>query len=346
MAKLAKQKSIKHKKSRRSSTYPPIAVTGHGYKGMTLLRWLEDDPRFQHIIFLDIEKPKMRLKKTRFVRFDLTETLADAQLADILSKESIDTFIHTALPVTPPRNMAWAHELLSVGSMYICNAASAAKVRKLILPSTADVYGAFPDNPNYMTEEHAARGYRMSKFLADKIDAENQFLKFSRKHPERVVTILRPCTILGPTIRSYKTRYLSNIFVPTVLGYDPLVQFIHENDFFFAQRLVIEQDCPGIFNLASRGVIPLSKAIRLMGKIPLPLSLFGLKTLVQGLWYLDISPAPAAHLEFLKYMCVVAIEKAEREIGFVPRYSCKDPLLDFVQAERLREVNLAEEWNP
>ncbi len=326
-------------------TFPPIALTGHGYKGMTLLRWLEEDPRFPRIIFLDIQKPNQRLKKTKFIRFDLTETLADAQLAEILKRESIDTFIHTALPITPPRNVAWAHELLSVGSMYICNAASAAQVRKLILPSTADVYGAYPDNPNYITEDHAARGGRMSKFLADKIDAENQFLRYSKKHPERVVTILRPCTLLGPTIRSYKTRYFSKIFIPTVLGFDPLVQFIHENDFFYAQRLVIEKDCPGIYNLASRGVIPLSKAIHLMGKIPLPLSLFGLKTLVQALWYLDISPAPAAHLEFLKYLCVVATEKAEKKMDFHPRYTCKDALLDFVGAQRLREVNLEGEWS-
>lgn len=325
-------------------SFPPIAITGHGYKGQMLLRWLENDPRFSKLIFLDIQKPKMKLKKTKFIRFDLTETLADAQLAEILTKESIDTFIHTALPITPPRNMAWAHELLSVGSMYICNAASEAKVRKLILPSTADVYGAFPDNPNYITERHAARGGLKSKFLADKIDAERQFLQFQKKHPDRVVTILRPIHILGPTIHSYKTRYFSRPFVPTVLGFDPLVQFIHENDFFYGQRLAVEKDCPGIFNLASRGVIPLSKAIRLMGKIRLPLSLIGLKTLVQSLWYLDISPAPASHLEFLKYMCVLAIEKAEAEMGFVPRYSVKDALLDFVGAERLREVKLEGEW--
>jgi UDP-glucose 4-epimerase len=134
---------------------------------------------------------------------------------------------------------------------------------------------------------------------------------------------------------------------PTVLGFDPLMQFIHENDFFYAQRLVIENDCPGIFNLASRGVIPLSKAIRLMGKIRVPLSLVALKAWVQALWYLDISPAPAAHLEYLKYMCVLATEKAEREMGFVPHYTVKDALLDFVGAERLREVRLKEEWmNP
>ncbi len=307
-----------------------------------MLRWLDTDPAFKKVIFLNYKKPAESLKKTKFYRIDLTETLADVQLAEILKKEKVETLVHTAFPITPPHNLAAAHELLSVGSMYVCNAAAATNVRKLILASTSDVYGAFPDNPNYLTEKHPARAGLKSKFFADKIDAENQFLKFGKKHPNRVVTILRPNTILGPTITSYKTKYLARFFVPTVLGFDPLIQVIHENDLLKAFQIAIKKDCPGIFNLAGKGVLPLSKAIRFMGKIPLPLSLLGLKTLVQLLWFLDISPAPATHLDFLKYLCVVATEKAEAEMGFVPEYSIKETLMDFVGAERLREVRLQE----
>jgi len=320
-----------------------IALTGSGYKGLSLLRWLENAPEFSRVLFLDHKKPTEVLKKTKFYRLDLTETLADVKLYEILAEEKVDTIIHTALPITPPRNVAWAHELLSVGSMYVCNAAAEAKVRKLILASTADVYGAFPDNPAYITENLVPRGYLKSKFFADKIDAEKQFLKFAKKYPHTVVTILRPATILGPTIQSYKTRYMSRFFVPTVLGFDPLVQFLHEADLLHAFQLAALKDCPGIFNLASKGVMPLSKAIKLIGKIPLPLSLFGLKSLVQLLWFLDISPAPATHLDFLKYSSVLAIERAEQKLGWVPRYTCKETLLEFVGAERLREIRLHEE---
>jgi UDP-glucose 4-epimerase len=330
-------------KSSPKTTYPPVAITGSGFKGMALLRWLENSPEFSKVVFLDYRKPTEVLKKTKFYRIDLTETLADVQLYEILAQEGIETLVHTAMPITPPRNMAWAHELLSVGSMYVCNAAAEAGVRKLILASTADVYGAFPDNPAYVTEAQTPRGGRTSKFLADKIDAERQFLKYAGKYPDSVVTILRPATILGPTIQSYKTRYLQRALVPTVLGYDPLVQFIHEADLFQAFQLAIRKDCPGIFNLASKGVIPLSRAIKLMGKLPLPLSLLGLKSLIQTLWFLDISPAPATHLDFLKYSCLLACEKAEQTMGFAPRYNCKETLLEFVGAQRLRNIRLQEE---
>jgi UDP-glucose 4-epimerase len=335
-----KKKKKKKKNKKNQGGFPPIALTGSGYKGRALLKWLEHDPRFPRVIYLNHKRPDITLKKAKFYRIDLTETLADAQIAEILKKENVDTLVHTAMPVTPPHDMARAHELISVGSMYICNAASEAKVRKLILSSTADIYGAFPNNPNYLSEDHPPRAGANSSFLADKIDAENAFLKFAKRQPDRVVTILRYATILGPTIESFKTQYLSRPIVPTVLGYDPMVQVIHEEDLLQAFKIVITEDHPGIFNIASRGVLPLSKVIKLMGKVNFPMLLVGLKSLVQILWYLDISPAPANRLDYLKYLCCVSTDKAERELGFKSKYSCKDAIFDFIGAERLRDVKL------
>lgn len=333
-------KKTRKRAPKKSSSTPAIALTGGGFKGMELLNWLEHDPKFPRVIYLNNLKPKIHLKKTKFYRIDLTETLADVKIAGILSKENVKTLVHTAIPVTPPKNISRAHELISVGSMYICNAAAAAKVKKLILSSTADVYGAFPNNPNFLTETHPARGGVNSKFLADKIDAENYFLRFAKNNPGSVVTILRPVSILGPKIKSFKTEYLDRWFVPTVLGFDPMVQFMHEEDLLTAFKKVILEDHPGIFNLASRGVIPLSKAIQLMGKVAIPLPMVGLKSFVQMLWYLNISPAPANRIDYLKYLSCVATDKATKELKFQPQYHCKEALLDFVGAQRLREVQL------
>lgn len=335
-----KKKKKKKKKNKNPGGFAPIALTGGGFKGLALLKWLEHDHRFPRVVYLNNKRPDIVLKKTKFYRIDLTETLADVQMAEIFKKENIDMVVHTAIPVTPPHNVARSHELISVGSMYVCNAAAEAKVRKLILSSTADVYGAFPNNPNYLSEDHPPRGGANSHFLADKIDAENAFIKFAKQQPDRIVSIVRSVTILGPTIKSFKTDYLSRPIVPTILGYDPMMQFVHEEDLLQAFKILITEDHPGIFNIASRGIIPLSKVIRLMGKINFPMLLLGLKSLVQFLWYLDISPAPANRLDYLKYLCCVSTDKAEREMGFKPKYNCKEAVLDFVGAERLRGVNL------
>ena len=321
-----------------------IVVTGtSGFKGSRIIKALEADPRYSSIVAIDAHKPPSDIKKTKFYKLDLTETLADVKLAEILKTERCDTLVHCAFPITPPKNPSFAHELISIGTLYVMTACAEARVRKVILASTSDVYGAFPTNPNFLQEKvHPPKGDRQSQFLADKIDAEKQALKFGAKYPDRVVTILRSCTILGPTIQSYKTNYLRRPFVTTIMGFDPLVQFIHEDDLIRAFMLAIEKDSHGVFNIAGDGVLPLSRVIKICGKMNLRLPQMGFKTMVQLLWLADISPAPASHVDFLRYLCVADGARAKKELGFVPQFSTKEALLSFVGAERLREVRLIE----
>lgn len=332
------------KKPAGRSTTKTIVVTGtSGFKGSRLLKALERDKRYKSIVAIDNKKPDIPLKKTKFYKLDLTETLVDVKLAEILKKEKCDTLVHCAFPITPPKNQAYAHELISIGTLYVFTACQEARVRKVILASTADVYGAFPTNPNFLQEDrHPPQGARQSQFLADKIDAEKQALKYAKKYPDRIVTILRPANILGPTIQSYKTNYLRRPFITTIMGFDPLIQLVHEEDVIRAFMLAIEKDCPGIFNIVGDGVLPLSRVIKICGKMNLRIFQMGVKTLVQLLWYADIAPAPASHVNFLRYLCVADGTKANKILGFVPKFSTKEALLSFVGAERLREVKLIE----
>jgi len=320
-----------------------VAILGTSrFKGRSLLQELENDPRFKHIVVIDRKKPTVETHKAKFYKIDLTETLADVRLSEIFKKEKVHTVVHMATPTTPPRNQTVGHEIVSVGSMYICNACADAGIKKLILASTTDVYGASADNPNFLTEEHPARGGIKNRFIKDKIEAEQAALRLARKHPETVVTILRPCAILGPTIQSFRTKYLGRPIIATIMGYDPLVQFVHETDVIRAFMKSIEADCPGIFNIVGQGVLPLSRVIGIMGKIQIPLPEIIMKEMVQLLWYADWSPAPASYLNFLKYLCIADGEKAREVMGFIPRYSTRETLLSFVGAERLRGVDLTE----
>ncbi len=334
----------KQKQPSPSASRDKIAIIGtSGIHGSNILRMLEEDKTIKSIIAIDCRKPPFQTKKTKFYKLDLTETLADVSLAEILTKEKCDTVIHCAFPMTPPKNQAFAHELISIGTMYVFNACAEARVRKIILASTTDVYGAFPFNPNFLEEDvHQPKGDRQSPFLADKIDAEKQALRYAKKHPESIVTILRFATILGPTVQSYKTRFLRRPFVTTMMGFDPLLQFIHEEDVLKAFQLAIIKDAPGIFNIVGDGVLPLSRVIKIIGKIRVALPQIGFKTMVQLLWSLDLAPAPASHVNFLRYLCIADGSKAKKQLGFVPRFSTKEALLSFVGAERLREINLIE----
>ena len=307
-----------------------IAITGTaGFLGSTLLKAVEADSRFSHILAIDKQKPPFKLKKAKWIPIDLTEAGADQKLAHEFGRHHVKTLVHAALLTQPIRDLETAHELESVGTMQLLAAAAASKIHKLILASTTDVYGAFPDNPNFLTEEHKPRGTELSPFLKDKVEVEEQFQNFERKYSGKVVTILRPATILGPTVSNFKTHFLQNPMVPVVLGFDPLIQFVHEADVLRAFFEVIEEDHPGLFNIVAEGVLPLSRAIQILGKLPIPIPGFLLYPAAEILWYMNIGIVPSSHINFLKYLCVGDGTKSWHQLKFKPVYTSQEALMSF-----------------
>ena len=133
------------------------------------------------------------------------------------------------------------------------------------MASSTQLYGPRFDNPNFLSENHPLRGLTGCPFLGDKIDAEQQVQAYARDHQEAHVTVLRFAPMIGPTVESYITRWLAGGLVPTLLGFDPLLQFVHEVDALAALKLAIDRDVSGIFNIAGEGVLPVSTVIKLAG---------------------------------------------------------------------------------
>ena len=87
------------KKTKITPANKTIVITGtSSFRGAALLKALENDPQYQSIVAVDYKKPPFQTRKTRFHKLDLTETLADVHLAEILTKEKCDTLIHCAIP--------------------------------------------------------------------------------------------------------------------------------------------------------------------------------------------------------------------------------------------------------
>lgn len=317
-----------------------IALTGaNGFIGSNLAHRIQVDPRYK-LVVLDIKKPDFLHKSTKFYKIDLTEPTVDATIADILKNEHVDTFVHLAFLTNPCRNSSFAHELEVIGTMQVLHACAEVKVKKFILGSTTMVYGAQAMNPNFLTEDMPLCQNSNYNYVKDKVEAEQLVERFRRKNPDTIVTVLRPCWILGPTIQNYLTRYLYSPVIITLLGYDPLFQLVHEEDVIDAFRLAIEGDHPGIFNIVGRGVLPLSTLLKLAGKINLPLLHVIAYPLVDALWAAGLFGAPSGHLDFIRYIWVADGEKAEKELGFTPKYSTKETLNHFIGIQRLREIKL------
>lgn len=321
-----------------------VAITGSaGFLGTNLIGVLEDSPRVTRILSLDEVRPESAREKTEHVSIDLTSRKIEQQLAEVLAAERIDTLVHLAFHDNPTHHPDRSHYLESVGTMYVAGACRRAKVRKLILTSHTFLYGGSPKNPSLITEDRGLYAAPGEAFFRDKLQAERDALEFGRPGRGRVVTILRTAPILGPGIDGFATRFLNQERVPSILGFDPLWQFLHESDAVLALKRAVDADAPGVFNIAGEGVIPLSKVIRLVGGRPLPMTRTMTHFTLGALWVLRRSPIPASFTDYLQYPCIGDTEKSRRLLGFIPMFSSHETILDFAARRNMRQVELLSE---
>ncbi len=317
-----------------------VALTGaNSFLGKNLIGLLEEDRRVVRIVALDIRPPSTAGAKTHYYEVDFSQATSEERMAEIFSAERVQTLVHVAFLSNPTHATAWAHEFESVGTMQVLHAARQARVSKLVHWSQTALYGARPANPNFLTEDRPLLGPADGTFFQDKIDAEREAALFA-SHPDTTVTILRTAPILGPTIRSFLSRFLSRRLVPTLMGFDPLWQLVHEVDAVSAFKLAIDKDVPGTFNIVSDGVLPLSTVIRLAGRLALPIPHPIAYPLAGALWLAQLTETPVGFLDYLRYLCIADGQRAADEMGFRPTYSAREAVLDFASAQHLRDVRL------
>ena len=321
-----------------------VVVTGAAsFLGANLVGLLEEDARVARIVAIDVKSPGTAQRKTRFYEVDFTAASAEARLSEILGAEHADTLVHLAFMSSPTHATAHAHELESVGTRHVLVAARHAGVRKVVMWSQTLLYGAQPSNPNYLTERHPLRAPATEPWFADKIEAEKEVARFAEQNAEAVVTVLRTAPILGPTVHNYLTRWLARRVVPVAMGFDPLVQFLHEVDAIAAFKLAIDRDHPGVYNVVGDGVLPLSTVVKLAGRLALPVPHPLARSVGAALWLAQIAEAPPSFVHYLRFLCVADGAKARDKLGFRPAYTTREAVLDFTSAQRLRDVKLLHE---
>jgi UDP-glucose 4-epimerase len=128
-----------------------------------------------------------------------------------------------------------------------------------------------------------------------------------------------------------------------MMGFDPLLQCVHEVDAIAAFKLAIDRDVPGTFNIVGDGVLPLSTVIKLAGRIAVPIPHPIAEPIGAMAWVAQIAEAPPTFLKYLRFLCVADGQKAKTRMGFRPAYTTREALLDFTSAQRLRDVRLLQE---
>lgn len=329
------------------STRLRIALTGcRTFFGDALIRSLEVDPRCEHIVAFDIRPPLSGRTKTRFSRLDLTDPSADEQMAKVLVAEQVDVLVHTALLAYPSHSSSWAHELEAIGSLYVMNAAASAKVRKVVLTSSTAVYGAHSSNPAFLSEEHPLLGMKASRWVMDRVAVEKELARLKRDCPQIITTSLRFAMTVGPTIRNFYTKLLTPQFVPAVLGYDPLMQYLHEDDAIAALSKAVHEDHPGVFNIVGEGALYYSDVIRLGGKIAVPVPHFIGYPAAHLLFNVQLSVVPGTFLNYFRFSWVADGAKMRKTMGFLPQYTSRGALMSFFDSLQPRPASLSSEVAP
>jgi UDP-glucose 4-epimerase len=309
-----------------------VVLTGaSGFLGSRLLERLQKDRSYGKIIILDVQPPDALTRKCKFYQMDLTEPGIDRTIADVLTHEQGEIIAHLAFHSSPRRDERTSHELTVIGTLNVLKAcARAGAARKLVVQSTTLVYGASHLNPSLLDEDHALNGAGAYSFIRDKVEVERMVKKFAKNRPETTVTVLRFCPVLSRHHADYITEFLQRSVVLTALGYDPLVQFIHEEDVLAALKRAVDVDAPGAFNIVGQGVLYLSTILKLAGKTAVPVLHPLAYPLVDAMWYLQMSETPGAHLDYLRYSCIADGARAEQVLKFSPKHSTKETLLEYL----------------
>ncbi|MBL8950018.1 MAG: NAD-dependent epimerase/dehydratase family protein [Myxococcaceae bacterium] len=307
-----------------------VGVTGaNSDLGRLLIPRLAADPRVGELVVFDVAKPEG--VKATFRRVDLTKVGRDADVSHAFEQEQPEVVYHLAFAGTRVHRADIAHELEVMGSMHVLTAAARAKPERLVVASMTAVYGARAQAPAVLTEDDALHGCPGSRFINDKVEVERQFSAFRDANPRIETVVLRFAPLVGPTSDNPVTRWLRTGVIPTLMGYDPLWQAIHENDAAEAlQRALV---CPaGVYNVAADGVMPLSGLIRQAGSRGVPLPGPVLRTVVSALESVGRTSVPDALLDYLRYSLVADVSRAPAALGFLPRYSMAEALSSLQEA--------------
>lgn len=301
-----------------------VLVTGVArYLGANLAARLAAEGQVSRVIGVDTVPPAAELAESLDGVELHTCHPGDSRFADLLVGERVEALAHLAIATTPDPaagGRAAMKDSNVIGTMQVLAACQRAPLlRKLVVRSSTAAYGASFRDPAVFTEDTEPREVPRGGFARDVLDIEGYVRGFRRRRPDVMATVLRFAPFVGHQTRTKLTEYLSKPVVPTVLGRDPRLQFVHIDDVFEVLRRAVVEDHPGTYNVAGEGVLTLSQAIRRSGRIAAPLP-------EHGLWALSplarrakgIAPT-LDQLDLLVHGRVVDVSRLIAEFGYRPR---------------------------
>jgi UDP-glucose 4-epimerase len=314
-----------------------ILVTGLGtFWGSRIAQALERRPEVDLVVGVDTREPRLPLTRTEFVRADASYAI----LRRMVRATQVDTVLHTHLEVDSTRASGrHLHEVNVIGTMNLLAAAAAegSSVRKIVLKTSTLVYGSNFDDPYFFRETARRTHAPATPVERSLLEVDTLVGDFAEDHPEVAVSSLRFANVLGDDVTTVFSRMLRMPAVPEVFGYDPRLQFVHEDDVTRALAHATTADLRGTYNVAGPGTVTWSEACRAVSRRRLampPVFTGAVRVPLRLLRVVDIPPEVLSLLRYGRGVDTTAFVDA----GFEYRYTTPGTVDAFARARRLERV--------
>jgi UDP-glucose 4-epimerase len=306
-----------------------VLVTGvAGDLGRRFAAQLSTSPDVERVIGIDTLPPRGDLGRADFVRADIRNPV----IAKVIVRERVDTVVHMSVNATPASSggRPSMKELNVIGSMQLLAACQQAPdVTRLVLKSSGSVYGASHRDPAMFTEGMNAKSLPVGGFAKDITEVESYTRGFARRRPDVSVVTLRLANLVGPGIPSRASCYFRLPVVPTVLGFNPRLQFLHEQDALDALQHATTADVTGTFNVAGDGVITLAQAVRRLGRPSVALPKFAMPGFAAALRQGRNADFSHEWINFLAFGRGLDTTRMRSMLGFEPKHTTATAFDDF-----------------
>ena len=309
-----------------------VAVTGaSGYIGARLLQRLEIEVGLKKTVAFDTRPLAAPIHNIAAYRRNLSQPIHQD-----LSDQNVTTLVHLAFNSrrgTNRREVGTIREENLNTLRSVLESCLRSHVEHLIFLSSHTVYGAHQDNPLPITEETPLRPNVDFQYGYNKYLSEVLLQEFRQAQPNFKITILRPSVVLGPTAPNTVTNEFFKPWRLGVLGHDPPLQFIYDEDLTRVLTLIIMQDLEGVFNVAGNGVVYYRELAKAIGSKLIPLPPFLAYTATRLAWNLGIQKdATASELDIIRWPILLSTAKLHRDTGYRFWHTSMEALTAFVNA--------------
>jgi UDP-glucose 4-epimerase len=323
-----------------SASARTLLVTGAARSlGAAVLRDLAAHGQGRRVLAVDLAEPApdLAVDGVEHIRLDLRAPA----IATLIAKTRPDTVLHLDVLAAPGQagGRTAMKERNVIGTMQLLAACQRApSVRRLVVKSSAAVYGCAPRDPAHFSEETQPHRPPHAGYGKDCVEVEEYVRGFARRRPDVSVTVLRFAGHLGAGVESPFADYLALPVLPTMAGFDPRLQFVHIEDVVRALRLASSGAHPGVYNVAGAGSLTLSQLARRLGKATVPLPRFAAPWLGRALRQVGVADFTGDQLELLTYGRVLDTTRMTDRFGFAPKYTTAQAVVEHARTAGIKPL--------